>query len=111
MAMDELEKLFGLYKNAIPDPDASAHFLPGMWSRIESRRPPLLMLKRWARVLVTSAAAAVLLMTFFLIPRYQRLQIDGSTYVDVLAADDLSESEHLAYTQPDDRSASEAPYR
>lgn len=35
---DQLNAWFGRYREALPDPEPSAGFTPGLWARIEARR-------------------------------------------------------------------------
>ncbi len=35
---DKLDALWVEYRNACPDPEAGAGFMPGLWQRIEARR-------------------------------------------------------------------------
>ena len=94
--MDQLERLFGQYREALPDPEPSAAFTPGVWQRIEARRSPVRMLRRMTEALVTMAAVSAVVMGFFLIPRVQSSPVYSATYVDVLAAEQSSDS--LAYS-------------
>lgn len=47
--MDDLEQLFAAYREALPDPEPSSAFTPGVWSKIETRRSPLRLLRRLAK--------------------------------------------------------------
>jgi len=89
--MDQLERLFGQYREALPDPDASAAFMPGVWQRIEARRSPVRMLRRMTEALVTMAAISALAIAF-VIPRVQSSPVYSATYVDVLAAEQSHDS-------------------
>lgn len=100
--MNDLDRLFALYRESLPDPEPSAGFTPGVWKRIEARRSPVLMLRRLTEALVTVSALATLLAGLFLIPRLQSSPVYSASYVDVLAAE--SSSDTLAYAdviQPD----------
>ncbi len=85
--MDELEHLFNEYRAALPDPDASANFTPGVWKRIESRRFPVRLMKRAAEAFVALAAVVTLLIGMFIIPRMQTAPVYSASYVDVLSAE------------------------
>ena len=54
---DELNRLFRAYREACPDPEPSAHFMPGVWRRIEERRRFSSALRRWTGAFVTASAA------------------------------------------------------
>lgn len=54
---DELSRLFCAYRDACPDPRPGAHFMPGVWRRIEERRRFSSALRRWTGAFVTASAA------------------------------------------------------
>jgi len=82
---DELEQLFGQYKRAVPDPDASANFMPELWRKIEARQSLVVRVRRLTQVFVAAAAAICLVFAIFLAtPNTDSQNING-TYVDVLA--------------------------
>ena len=79
---DELESLFRSYKAALPDPDASANFMPELWQKIEARHSLLIRLKKLTQVFVAAAAALCLLFGMVLaVPRAGNGDLAGS-YVD-----------------------------
>ena len=92
--MDELSKLFAAYREAVPDPEASAGFMPGLWRKIESRQSPVLVFRRLVQIFVT-AAVCILLIGSVVLPRLQKAPIYTATYVDVLA--DEHTSAEMAY--------------
>lgn len=61
-----LQALFAAYREACPEPEPGADFMPQLWKRIEARRSFRYRLGRMARGIITAAAAAVLLMGVFL---------------------------------------------
>ena len=82
---DELESLFRSYKAALPDPDASANFMPELWQKIEARHSLLIRLKKLTQVFVAAASALCLLFGMVLaVPRAGNGDLAGS-YVDILA--------------------------
>src|SRR5690349_10735763 len=82
---DELNGLFGSYKAAMPDPEASANFMPELWRKIEGRRSIMLRIRKLTQVFVATAAALSLLFAMVqVVPG--RAELAG-TYVDVLADD------------------------
>ncbi|MEO8025339.1 MAG: hypothetical protein ABI823_02640 [Bryobacteraceae bacterium] len=83
----KLDAVFAAYRASMPDRDASAAFMPGLWQRIEARQNSGLMFRRLTGALVGAAAIITLLMAAVLIPRYQNSQVYSATYVDVLAAE------------------------
>jgi hypothetical protein len=98
--MDELGRLLGQYRNAVPDPEASADFMPGMWRKIEARRSSVRTLRRFTEAFVTLAAALALLVGAVLIPQMQREAVYSATYVDVLAAEHSSDFENEVLQVP-----------
>lgn len=85
---DKLDALWAEYRTACPDPEISAGFMPKLWQRIEARRRAnLSMLRRMAQICVGATLALTVLMGMVLIPRFEKMPIYSSTYVDVIAAD------------------------
>lgn len=83
---ERLNALFRAYGEACVPPEPSAHFMPQLWQRIDSRQKFWFSFGRIARGFVTAAVAATLAMAVYLaVPRYSSA-IYNSTYVDVLAA-------------------------
>ncbi len=96
--MDDLSRLFGAYRDAIPDPEPSADFMPGLWKRIDSRRSSVLLLRRFTQAFVTLAAVVTVLVGVVLIPYVQALPVYSATYIDVLA-EAQSNNDAMAYTE------------
>jgi len=85
---EKLDALWAQYREACPDPEASAGFMPGLWQRIEARRQAnVTVLRRIAQVCVGATLALTVLMGVVLIPQFEKLPVYSATYVDVLAAD------------------------
>jgi len=85
---EKLDALFGEYRAAMPDPDAGAGFMPGLWQRIEARRASnLFIFRRLAQVCVGATLALTVLMGLYLIPHMEKAPVLSSSYVDELAAD------------------------
>jgi hypothetical protein len=89
--MDDLEQLFTTYREALPDPEPSSGFTPGVWRKIEARRSPVRLLRRLAEAFVTVAALVTLLIGMLVIPSLQKAPVYSASYVDVLAADNSSQ--------------------
>jgi hypothetical protein len=82
---DKLEALFAEYRDACPDPDASANFMPALWQRIEARRFETTSIFRHVAQAWAVAALALTLIIAVLIPRLQKEPIySANTYVEVL---------------------------
>jgi hypothetical protein len=87
-----LDELFVQYRSACPDVEGGPNFMPQLWQRIEARRNAMTFwLRRWAEVCVLATIGVSVLITTFLIPRYQRDPVYQATYVDVLSAADSNE--------------------
>ena len=83
---DKLDALMTAYRDACPDPEASAAFMPQLWERIEARRTSTtMMFRRLSQVCVLATVALTLLMAAVLIPRFERMPVYNGSYVDVLA--------------------------
>src|SRR5271163_4045049 len=90
----ELDQLFERYRMAVPDPEASANFMPELWRKIEARQFFLARLKKMTQVFVVAAAAICLLLGIALqVPVADRSAASGN-YVDVLA--DANPTENLS---------------
>lgn len=90
--MDEkgntLDSLLVAYREAYPDRDASADFMPRLWQKIEARRVETTSIfKRFAQACV-AATAVLLILTTMMMPSTQDSEVYySSTYSDVLVAD------------------------
>lgn len=86
---EKLDRLFASYRDACPDPEPGADFMPGLWRRIEARRSGSLgsinMVRRLAQVVVTATAVVTLLLAAVAIPQLERSTVYAATYLDVLA--------------------------
>ena len=81
------------YRNACPDPEPGPNFMPALWQAIDSRRSFALSFGRWARGLVTAAAALAMLMAVFVaMPSRQVSPVYLATYIDVLDDDSGTDS-------------------
>lgn len=84
----ELQAMFTSYRASVPDVDASANFMPQLWSRIDSQRNLTFSFGRLAKRFVSVAVASCLAMSiFFFAPVKQVSPVYGETYLDALAAD------------------------
>src|SRR5271155_1441437 len=84
---DELKALFARYKAAVPDPDASANFMPMLWRKIEARQTLMLRVRKLTQVFVGAAAAVCLLFAMIeVVPAAGSRPEVHASYVDALAA-------------------------
>jgi hypothetical protein len=102
----QLNHLFESYRAALPDPEASANFMPELWRKIEARQFFLVRMKKLTQIFVAAAAAICLLLGIILqAPVSSETTVVRGNYVDVLA--DANPAENLAalgirvdYTEP-----------
>jgi hypothetical protein len=102
----ELENLFADYRAAVPDPEASANFMPGLWRKIEARQSFVVRMKKMTQVFVAAAAAICLLLGIMLqMPVTNQPQMVSGNYVDALT--DANPTDNLTavgvridYTEP-----------
>ena len=80
----ELDNLFSRYRSAFGEPEASAHFMPDLWRKIEARQSVLSGVRRLTSIFVATAAALCLLF-IALIGTPNGRSDAHSTYVEVLA--------------------------
>jgi hypothetical protein len=82
---DELNSVFANYRAAVPDPEASANFMPELWRRIEGRRNLTIRFKKLTQLFMAAAAAmSIFFITMLSVPAFSGSD-DDSSYVDVLA--------------------------
>jgi hypothetical protein len=82
---EKLDALFRAYRDASPDPEASANFMPTLWARIDSRQTFLFSFRRMANAFVTAAVAlSIALGVYMTIPR-STPGTAPETYVEALA--------------------------
>src|SRR5690349_11867508 len=79
----ELDQLFADYREAIPDTDGGAEFLPGLWKRIDAKRGFDRRFRLWTHGILTAALAGCLAMGAFLFTQ----KAPYSDYLEVLEAD------------------------
>jgi hypothetical protein len=86
-----LDALFAAYRDACPELEASADFMPRLWARIEGRRENLAVVawRRWAQAFVSLAAAACLFMGLLQVfPQQPPPSYVHTTYVEQLSEDE-----------------------
>ena len=88
---DKLDPLWASYREACPDMEPSAPFMPQLWQRIEAQRSTIASswFRLWAEVWLVATVTLAIVMGAILIPRYQsNAPAYLASYVDVLAAAD-----------------------
>ena len=86
---DRLDALFAEYREALPDPESGADFMPKLWQKIEARRiETTSVFRRLAHICVGATVALALLISTVLMPSPDNSEVFYSgSYVDILAAD------------------------
>ena len=88
---ERLDAIFRAYRDACPNPEASANFMPNLWQRIEARQTYAFSFKRIANALVTAAvAASIALGAYMSVPRSNPYY--SQTIVEVLAEANASDA-------------------
>jgi len=89
-ANEKLDALFAQYREACPDREASASFMPRLWERIEARRSAVSSswFRLWAEVWLLATLAVAIVIGGVLIPRFENPPAYQASYVDVLTAAD-----------------------
>ncbi len=85
-----LDEMFRAYRAACPDPEASANFMPALWTRIEARELSTSWFGRVARTLVTAGLAASVILGLMIASRPQPTAFFDGTFVEALHADHIS---------------------
>ncbi|HLH42475.1 MAG TPA: hypothetical protein VKV74_05790 [Bryobacteraceae bacterium] len=82
---ENLDALWAEYRDACPDPEPSAQFMPMLWQKIEARRLETTSLFRHMAQAWVMAALALTLLIVVLLPRLRHEQVySANTYVEVL---------------------------
>jgi hypothetical protein len=96
---NRLDELFRAYREACPDPEASANFTPAMWARIEAREGSTNWFRRVAKILVGAAVAASVILGLMVSPLVSSTShpsaFFNATFVDALQADQMAALEPL----------------
>lgn len=93
-----LDRLFQEYREACPELEGGANFLPRMWERIESRRSPLLEWVTMSRRALVGALALCMVLGFVLGTAFSSSTFYQMTYLEAL--EDNNVPEELAGMQP-----------
>ena len=75
---ERLDALLAAYRDACPDPEPSADFMPGLWRKIEAQRAFAFTWRRLAQGIVTAAALVRVMMRLVLLAsRHTRRWLDS----------------------------------
>lgn len=82
-----LDECFSAYRDACPQPEPSADFMPRLWARIENRQQvqTIVTWRRWAEAFLSLAAAASLLIVLLQVVPQSTPVYYHSTYLDQLS--------------------------
>lgn len=92
-----LDVLFQSYRNACPEVEASAGFMPSLWQRIEARHSFWSVFQGFARTAMAGCAALALLLLALNFVDMENGPISPS-YTDALVADHSAEKTYYAET-------------
>jgi hypothetical protein len=92
---NRLDDLFLAYRQACPDTDGSAKFMPGIWAAIEARETSSNWFGRVAKALVTAAVAASVILGMMMSSANHSSDFFNATFVDALQADHVATLEPL----------------
>ena len=99
---ERLDSLFRAYREACPDTEPGANFMPDLWRRIEARQGVTFSLRRMASAFVTAALAFSLLLGVYMALPRQNAAYYSETYVEALdAANTLDFSDTFAPVRGD----------
>jgi hypothetical protein len=89
-ANEKLDALFVQYREACPDRESSARFMPLLWEKIEARRSAVSSswFRLWAEVWLVATVTLAIVIGGILIPRFENPPAYQASYVDVLTAAD-----------------------
>lgn len=90
-----LDEFLRAYRDACPDPDAGANFMPEMWARIEAREVSTHWFGKMAKALVTAGVAASLILGMVLSSMNKSTPYYKGTFVQALVADNIATLEPL----------------
>jgi len=85
-----LDEWFAAYRDACPEPEPAADFMPRLWARIEGRGQvqAAVTWRRWAQGFLSLAAAACLLIVLTQIVSQSAPVYYQSTYLEQLSEDE-----------------------
>jgi hypothetical protein len=93
---DQLERLFARYREACPEVEPSANFMPNVWARIDAKRGWMWHLRAYSRrMAVATAAACMLLVGIQIGATWNHDPLISQSYVDILR--DSAATEDYAY--------------
>jgi len=82
---EKLDALFRAYREACPDPEASANFMPTLWSRIDSRQTFQFSFTRMVSGFVTAAAALTIALGVYMSMPHASQSPASQSYLEAVA--------------------------
>jgi hypothetical protein len=89
----EVRELFHSYRDSFDGIDGSANFMPGLWTKIDSRRRFAHSFGRLASAFVTAAFLICLILSGTLLTTNNPSSPAQATYIDVLADDAAADAD------------------
>lgn len=86
-----LDNLLQAYRQACPDIEPTANFMPALWQKIDARRGFWFVFQREARAVMTASAALCLVLLFLNFFYGSQTHLTVPTYADALMADHTAE--------------------
>lgn len=102
---EKLDALFRAYRDACPTPEASANFMPNLWSRIESRQSVTFSFRRMASALVTAAVALSIALSLYMSlprssPSYAMSYLEALAEANTVDTPDIVGPVRVEFTSP-----------
>ena len=101
----KLDALFAQYRDACPEVDGGANFMPQLWQKIESRQSVPFVMGRFTKVFMSAAAALCLMMSLLMFaPSSSSGSATMMSYLEVL---DQEQTLQAVYGAPADDAVGE----
>lgn len=95
---EKLDALFGAYRAACGDPEASANFMPNLWARIDARQNFTFSFRRMANAFATAAVALSLVLSIYMAVPRSSPTVTAQSYIEALA--EASTPDAQAFVDP-----------
>jgi hypothetical protein len=95
-----LDPLFVAYREACPEVEPRANFMPELWQKIEARRNFWSLFTRDARTFITASAALCLLLLVLNLVGVSNTHLFASSYAEALMADHTAEKTYYTEAIP-----------
>lgn len=95
-----LDPLFAAYREACPEVEPHANFMPELWQRIDARRSFWSLFTRDARTFITASAAVCLLLLVLNLVGVSNAHLSASSYAEALMADHTAEKTYYTEAIP-----------